>query len=141
MQTKPGYHTLTPYISIRGAARAIEFYKQAFNATELMRDADPDGTIRHAEIQIGDSPIMITDDAPQFEFMRTLQDFGGSAVHMFLYVEDADALASRALNAGAKVIMEMDDKPYGRTGGVRDPFGLIWWITTPPEIRDRPASN
>jgi PhnB protein len=77
MSLKTGYHTITPYISIRDAAAAIEFYKRAFGAAELMRDVGPDGKVRHAEIRIGDSPLMITDEAPQFEYMRGIQTSGG----------------------------------------------------------------
>ncbi len=124
--------TVTPYIVIRDAAKAIDFYKQAFGATELMRQ-DRDGKVAHAEIQIGDSPIMIVDEFPNFAFMRSIQALGGSPVHIFLSVDDADAVAAKAVAAGAKPIMEMSDKEYGRTGGFEDPFGLIWWITTPPK--------
>jgi PhnB protein len=127
--SKPeGYHTITPYLMIRGAVDAIEFYKQAFGATELMRQADADGKVRHAEIQIGDSQVMIADEASQFPELRSVQAFGGSPVNMFLYVDDADALAKQALAAGAQLIMEVQDKPYGRSGGVKDPYGLIWWV-------------
>jgi PhnB protein len=127
--SKPeGYHTITPYLMIRGAVDAIEFYKQAFGATELMRQADADGKVRHAEIQIGDSQVMIADEASQFPELRSVQAFGGSPMNMFLYVDDADALAKQALAAGAQLIMEVQDKPYGRSGGVKDPYGLIWWV-------------
>ena len=128
MSKPAGYHTITPYLMIRGAADAIEFYKQAFGATELMRQADADGKVRHAEIQIGDSQVMITDEASQFPELRSVQAFGGSPMNMFLYVDDADALAKQALAAGAQLIMEVQDKPYGRSGGVKDPYGLIWWV-------------
>ena len=128
MNKPEGYHTITPYLMIRGAADAIEFYKKAFGATELMRDTDAAGKVRHAEIKIGDSQVMITDESPQFPELRSVQAFGGSPMNMFLYVEDADALAKQALAAGAKLIMEVQDKPYGRSGGVKDPFGLDWWV-------------
>jgi len=127
MSKPDGHHTITPYLMIRGAADAIEFYKKAFGATESMRDTDADGRVRHAEIRIGDSHVMIVDETPRSE-MRSVQAFGGSPMNMFLYVDDADALAKQALAAGAKLIMEVQDKPYGRSGGVKDPFGLDWWI-------------
>jgi PhnB protein len=132
MADAPGYQTVTPYIVFRDAAKAIDFYKQAFGATERMRQKK-NGKIAHAEIQIGNSPIMIVDEFPDFPYMRGAQTLGGSPVHIFLSVDDADAVAAKALAAGAKTIMEMSDKDYGRTGGVEDPFGLIWWITTPPK--------
>ncbi|HTT61187.1 MAG TPA: VOC family protein [Bryobacteraceae bacterium] len=128
MSKPEGYHTITPYLMIRGAAEAIEFYKKAFNATELMRETDAEGRVRHAEIRIGDSQVMITDEAPQFPELRSVQAFGGSPMNMFLYVDDADAVAKQALGAGAKLIMEVQDKSYGRSGGVKDPYGLDWWI-------------
>jgi len=93
-----------------------------------MRDTDAAGKVRHAEIKIGDSQVMITDESPQFPELRSVQAFGGSPMNMFPYVEDADALAKQALAAGAKLIMEVQDKPYGRSGGVKDPFGLDWWV-------------
>lgn len=128
MSKPAGYHTLTPYLMIRGAADAIEFYKTAFGAVELMRDLDSDGKVRHAEIKIGDSPVMITDESSTNPRLRSVQAFGGSPMNMFLYVDDADAAAKQALAAGAKLISEVEDKPYGRSGGVQDPYGLDWWV-------------
>ena len=94
MSKPEGYHTITPYLMIRGAVDAIEFYKQAFGATELMRQADADGKVRHAEIQIGDSQVMITDEASQFPELRSVRIFGGSTMKMFLNVDEADALCT-----------------------------------------------
>ena len=128
MSKPAGYHTITPYLMIRGAASAIDFYKTAFGATELSRQTGEDGRVHHAEIQIGDSQVMITDESPQFPELRSVQAFGGSPMNMFLYVDDADALVKRATDAGAKLIMPVEDKPYGRSGGVKDPYGLDWWI-------------
>ena len=128
MSKPAGYHTITPYLMLRDAADAIEFYKRAFGATELMRQVLPDGKIQHAEIQIGDSQVMIADESPRFQELRSLQSYGGSPMNMFLYVDDADATAKQAVAAGAKVIMEVQDKPYGRSGGVKDPYGLEWWV-------------
>lgn len=125
-----GFHTVTPYVTIRGAADAIEFYKQAFGAEEIFRWADPDGHIRHAEVVIGDSPVMFTDEAPEFG-MSGPQSPGGSPVHMFLYVEDADAVFDRAIAAGATELMPVEDSQDGdRRGGVTDPFGHVWYIGT-----------
>ena len=126
-----GFHTATPYLCIRNAAEAIEFYKRAFGAVELMRHADADGRVRHGQIRIGDSPFMISDDFSQFPEVRSVQSLGGSPVSIFLYVDDADAWAARAIAAGAKLLHPVADQEYGRSGGVIDPFGLIWWLTTP----------
>src|SRR5918999_993912 len=116
MATATTLRTVTPYIVFRDAAKAIDFYKQAFGATERMRQKKG-GKIAHAEIQIGDSPIMIVDEFPEFPYMRGVQTVGGSPVHIFLYVDDADGMAAKAVAAGAKTIMEMSDKEYGRSGG------------------------
>jgi PhnB protein len=125
-----GFHTLTPYMTIKGASDAIEFYKQAFGAVETFRWADPDGRVRHAEVMIGDSPVMLTDEAPAFGMAGPLS-LGGSPVHMFLYVEDVDAVFERAIAAGAKELMPVEDSEDGdRRGGVTDPFGHIWYIGT-----------
>ena len=129
-----GYHTVTPYFTVRDAARAVEFYKRAFGAVELMRMAEPDGKIRHAEIRIGDSPIMLGDEFPDFPEMRSFQALGGSPVSVYLYVEDVDALFNRAVAAGAKVRTPVKDEFYGdRVGAVEDPFGLAWFIATHKE--------
>lgn len=125
-----GYHSLTPYLVIRDAAGAIEFYKQAFGATELMRLTDISGRVRHAEIQIGDSVLMIADENPDYPFMRSLPSFGGSPIHFYLYVENVDALAKQAIAAGAKVLFPIQDESEDRRGGLTDPFGHIWHIAT-----------
>ena len=124
------FHTVTPYMTINGASGAIEFYKEAFGATEIFRWADPDGRVRHAEVVIGDSPVMLTDEAPDFG-MAGPQSLGGSPVHMFLYVKDADAVFERAIAAGATELMPVEDSEDGdRRGGVTDPFGHVWYIGT-----------
>lgn len=130
-----GYHTATPYVIVKDAAGAIEFYKKAFGAREVMRFADPSGAIRHAEIQIGDSRIMLSGE---FEFggisTKSPQTLGGSSMHLYLYVEDVDAWAKRALAAGAKELMPVVDQWYGdRSGGFTDPYGHVWWIATHKE--------
>jgi PhnB protein len=126
-----GYHTATPYLVLQDAARAIEFYKQAFGATELLRNAGPGGKIQHAEIRIGDSRIMLGDEPRPSPVTRTAESSTGPRVLVHLYVEDADAVFNRAVEAGAKVISPMADQAYGdRSGGFIDPFGMTWYVAT-----------
>jgi PhnB protein len=141
-----GYHTVTPYLIIKDAASALEFYKKAFGATELFRMAQPDGRIGHAEIKIGDSRIMLADEFPEMGHRSPLT-LGGSSVSILLYVEDVNALATRAIAAGAKVISPVKDQFYGdRSGNFADPFGHLWTIAThvedlaPEEIEKRAAA-
>jgi PhnB protein len=135
-QVKPipeGYHTATPYLIVAGAAKAIEFYQQAFGATELMRFPGPGGKIMHAEIKIGDSPIMLADEAPE-TLARSPQTYGGTPVGIMLYVPDVDALFKQALAAGAKVERPLVDQFYGdRSATVLDPFGHRWTVATHKE--------
>ncbi len=98
-----GYHTITPYLSIKGAVGAIDFYKKAFGATEVMRVAQPDGRVGHAELQLGDSRIMLADESPERDF-RSPPSIGGSPVHLHMYVANVDAVVSRAVAAGAKIV-------------------------------------
>ena len=122
-----GYHTATPYLIVKGAAKAIEFYKQAFGATEVERMEMPDGKIAHAEIKIGDSIIMLGDEAPQHG-TRGPKSLGGSPCGLYLYVEDVDTIFNRAISAGATVTMAVKDQFYGdRNGSLVDPFD---WIRT-----------
>ena len=126
-----GFHTATPYLIIKDAARAIEFYKTAFGAIELDRMEDASGKIRHAQIKIGDSPFMITDESPDFPEYLGPESRGGTPVHIYLYVEDVDRVFDQAIAAGAKELMPVQDKFYGdRSGGITDPFGHIWYIAT-----------
>jgi PhnB protein len=141
-----GYHTATPYLIVKDAAHAIEFYKKAFGATELMRMPGPGGKIGHAEIKIGDSPIMLADEVPGMGF-RSPESLGGSPISILLYVEDVDVVFSEALAAGAKIQRPVADQFYGdRTGGVTDPFGHVWYIAThkedvsPEEMKKRAAA-
>ena len=141
-----GYHTATPYLIVKDAAQAIEFYKKAFGATELMRMPGTGGKIGHAEIKIGDSPIMLADEVPGMGF-RSPESLGGSPISILLYVEDVDVVFSEALAAGAKVQRPVADQFYGdRTGGVTDPFGHVWYIAThkedvsPEEMKKRAAA-
>src|SRR5262245_30779118 len=111
-----GYHTATPYLIVRDAARAIEFYTRAFGAAELMRFADPHGRVGHAEIKIGDSPIMLADEVPEMGYCSP-QSLGGAAVSIMLYVEDVDARFSQAIAAGAKARKPVADQFYGDRSG------------------------
>lgn len=127
-----GYHTLTPYLNVKGAVEAIEFYKKAFGANEVARITMPDGSLAHAEIEIGDSKIMLAEENAQWGNLSP-KSLGGSPVCLCLYVEDVDAVFARALREGATVTgeMEVKDQFYGdRTGTLTDPFGHQWSIMT-----------
>jgi PhnB protein len=136
MAVKPipeGYHTATPYLIIEGAADAIEFYKRAFGATELFRFPAPDGKIGHAEIKIGDSPIMLADAYADMGYHGP-KSLGGSPVSLMLYVEDVDTVFNQAVDAGAAVKEAVSDKFYGdRAGTLTDPFGHVWHVSTHKE--------
>jgi PhnB protein len=136
MSVKPipdGYHTVTPYLIIGGAARALDFYKAAFGATELMRMADPSGKVMHAEMKIGDSIIMLAEEHPEMG-ARGPQSIGGSPVSILLYVEDVDGLSEKAIAAGATVVRPVQNQFYGdRSGTFSDPFGHTWTIATHKE--------
>jgi len=128
-----GYHTATPYLIVTGAARAIDFYRQAFGATEVMRLPGPDGKLGHAEIQIGDSRIMLADEFPGMGF-HSPTSLGGTPVSIMLYVPDADARFAAAVAAGATVLKSLADQFYGdRSGTVTDPFGHVWTVATHTE--------
>ena len=129
-----GFHTATPYLIIKDAARAMEFYKKAFGAIELERITDGEGKVMHGEIKIGDSPFMITDENPEYPQWLSPESRGGTPVHIYLYVEDVDAVFNQAITAGAKELLPIKDQFYGdRSGGVTDPFGHIWYIATHTE--------
>ena len=129
-----GHHTATPYLICNGAAKAIDFYKKAFGATEVMRMPMPDGKIGHAEIKIGDSHIMLADENPKSGSYAP-QHYGGSPVSMLLYVEKADDVVNKASSAGAKITRPVADQFYGdRSGTIEDPFGHKWDIHT--HVRD-----
>ena len=136
MKTKyipDGYHTATPYLIVNGAARALEFYKQVFGATELICMPAPGGKVGHAEIRIGDSNIMLADEFPEMD-ARGPQAIGGTPVSLMLYFEDCDAVTARAVASGAKVLRPVQDQFYGdRSGTVLDPFGHKWTIATHKE--------
>jgi PhnB protein len=125
-----GFHSLTPHIVVKGAAKAIEFYKKAFGAEEIVRHGMPDGTIMHATIRIGDSMLMLNDEFPQMGAKGPLS-LGGTPVTLHLYVQDADKAWDRALKAGATVKFPLADQFWGaRYGIVSDPFGHDWSIST-----------
>ena len=125
-----GYHTITPYMTVRDAARAIEFYKQAFGAKEKGVMKGPDGKVMHAELVIGDSIIMLADEFPEFGSLSP-QSTGGSGTGLHIYIEDVDSAFDRAVKAGATVEMPVADMFWGdRYGKLRDPFGHKWSIGT-----------
>jgi PhnB protein len=127
------YHSVTPYLTVKGASEAIDFYKKVFGATELLRVPGPGGLIMHAEIKIGDSTIMLADENPQMGNKGPLS-MGGTPVTLMMYVEDVDAQVERAVAAGAKLTQPVSDKFYGdRSGGFTDPFGHSWHIATHKE--------
>ena len=136
MAVKPipeGYHTATPYLIINGAADAIEFYKKAFGATEIMRFPAPGGKIGHAEIKIGDSPIMLADEFPEMGY-KSPKTLGGSPASIMIYVEDVDTVFNQAVAAGAKEQRPVKDQFYGdRLGTLEDPFGHVWHVSTHKE--------
>ena len=141
-----GYHSVTPYLCVRGAAEAIEFYKKALGATEIARMPDKDGRIGHAEIRIGDSHIMLADEYPEMDF-RSPATLGGSGFMLYLYVENADAVVDQAVAAGAKLVKPVQDQFYGdRNGQIEDPYGHTWYVSThkedvtPEEMEKRVAA-
>jgi PhnB protein len=133
MAVKPipdGYHSATPYLIVDDAARAIEFYKRAFGASELLRLDGPGGGVMHAEVKIGDSPIMLADEFPDMGYSGPTA-LGGTPVSIMLYVEDVDARFEHAIKAGAKERTPVQDQFYGdRSGTLEDPFGHVWTIAT-----------
>jgi len=125
-----GMHTVTPHLICGGAADAIEFYKKAFNAVETSRMPGPNGKIMHASIRIGDSTVMLVDESPEFG-MPGPKPLKGTPVIVHLYVEDADAFAARAAEAGAKITMPVTEMFWGdRYGQLEDPFGHRWSVAT-----------
>ena len=137
-----GYHSVTPYLIVNDGAAAIEFYKQAFGATELFRMDAPGGKIAHAEIKIGDSPVMLGDESPEMGY-RSAKTIGSTPVSLMIYVEDVDAVFPQAIAAGGKELKPLQDQFYGdRSGTLEDPFGHVWTVAThkedvSPEEMDR----
>lgn len=125
-----GYHTVTPYLLLRGAAAAMEFYRKAFGAEEVLRLQGPDGMIGHAEIRIGNSHVMMADEVPEMDYLGP-QSRGGTTVSLLVYTEDVDALFDQAIAAGATELKPLCDQFYGdRSGTVTDPWGHIWTLST-----------
>ena len=134
-----GYHTVTPYLIVSGAARAIEFYKKAFSATEVLRLQSPDGKVGHAEVKIGDCHVMLADEYPEMG-AKSPQSIGATPVGFCIYVPDCDALFAQAIEAGGKVERPLADQFYGdRSGTLIDPFGHKWTIAT--HIEDVPQKE
>ena len=128
-----GYHSLTPYLAVEDASKAIEFYKDAFGADEVVRMPGPDGKIAHAELQIGDSKLMLSDPFPQSN-VRPPSERGGPTASVFMYVDDVDVIFQQAQRAGAEVVTELEDMFWGdRFGTLSDPFGHVWSIATHKE--------
>jgi PhnB protein len=149
MAVKPipeGYHSITPYLIIKGASAAIDYYKKVFGATERMRMGGPGGTIGHAELVIGDSTVMLADEQPDMGH-RSPKTLGGTPVSLVLYVEKVDDVFKRAMDAGAKSVRPLENQFYGdRMGTLEDPFGHLWSVAThvedvSPEEMERRAGE
>ncbi len=140
------YRTITPYLCVDDGAAAIDFYTRVFGAKERMRMPAPDGRIGHAELTVGDSVLMLSDEYPEME-IRGPKTVGGTPVTLSIYVEDVDDVVARAVKAGAKVRRETQDQFYGdRSGQIEDPFGHVWSLQThvedvaPDEMQRRAAA-
>jgi PhnB protein len=138
-----GYNTVTPYLVIKGAAKAIDYYKKVFGATVVVRMDGPNGTVGHAELQIGDSRIMLADENPSMG-AHSAESIGGSPVSLYLYMPDCDSIVEKAAKEGAKVLKPVADQFYGdRSGFFQDPFGHLWGVAThkedvsPEEMKER----
>jgi PhnB protein len=139
------YNSVTPYLIIKGAAKAIDYYKKVFGATELMRMPGPDGKVGHAELKIGNSIIMLADEHPGMgQGHSSAASMGGSPVSLLVYIPDVDKVVERATAEGAKIVKPVEDQFYGdRTGFIQDPFGHFWSVSThiedvsPKEMEER----
>lgn len=140
-----GYNSITPYLVIKGAAKAIDYYKDVFGATVVFRMDQPDGRVGHAELQIGDSRFMLAEENPSMGLGHSsATSIGASPVSLYLYIEDVDRIIERAVAAGAKILKPVQDQFYGdRTGFIQDPFGHLWGVAThiedvaPQEMAER----
>ena len=140
-----GYHSITPYLVIKGAAQAIDYYKKVFGAKEEVRMNGPDGKVAHAELQIGDSRIMLADENPNMgQGHASAATIGASPISLYLYLPDVDNVVKNAAAAGAKILKPVEDQFYGdRSGFIQDPFGHLWGIAThvedvsPEEMKER----
>ena len=125
-----GYNTVTPYLVIKGAAKAIEYYKSVFGATVVVRMDSPDGQVGHAELQIGDSRVMLADESPSMG-NRSAESIGASPVSLYVYIPDCDKVVEKAVAGGAKILKPVQDQFYGdRSGFIQDPFGHLWGVAT-----------
>jgi PhnB protein len=139
--------SIMPFLNIEGAASAVEFYKNVFGATVLMRDEEPSGIVSHAMLKMGETTVMLSDptsaDVKQNDWLgltRSPRSYGGSPVQMYIYVADTDDVVRRAVAAGAKIIDPVEDRDWGdRCGGIEDPFGHVWFVGTP--LKDVPPKN
>jgi len=138
-----GYNTVTPYLVIKGAARAIDYYKSVFGATVVVRMDGPNGMVGHAELQVGDSRVMLADENPQMGY-RSAETIGASPVSLYVYFPDVDKVVEKAVAGGAKILKPVADQFYGdRNGFLQDPFGHLWGIAThvedvsPAEMKER----
>jgi len=138
-----GYNSVTPYLVIKGAAKAIDYYKKVFGATVVVRMDGPNGQVGHAELQIGDSRIMLADENPSMG-NRSAESIGASPVSLYVYLPDCDKVVAKAVAAGAKILKPVEDQFYGdRSGFIQDPFGHLWGIAThkedvsPKELEER----
>jgi len=140
-----GYNSITPYLIVKGAAQAIDYYKKVFGATETVRMPGPDGKVGHAELKIGDSHIMLADENPGMgQGHASAATIGASPVSLYLYLPDVDTVVERAVAAGAKILKPVQDQFYGdRSGFIQDPFGHLWGVAThvedvsPQEMKER----
>lgn len=140
-----GYNSVTPYLVVKGAAQAIEYYKKVFGATETVRMDGPDGKVGHAELKIGDSHIMLADENPSMgQGYSSAATIGASPVSLYVYLPDVDSVVDRAIAEGAKLLRPVADQFYGdRTGFFQDPFGHLWGVAThvedvaPQEMKER----
>jgi len=137
------YHSVTPYLIIKGAAQAIDYYKKVFGATQVVRMDGPDGRVGHAELQIGDSRIMLADEYPEMGH-KSAATIGDSPVSLYLYMPDVDSVVKKAVAEGAKILKPVQDQFYGdRSGFIQDPFGHQWGVAThvedvsPEEMKER----
>lgn len=139
------YNSVTPYLIVKGAAQAIEYYKKVFGATETVRMNGPDGKIGHAELKIGDSHIMLADENPSMgEGHSSASSIGGSPISLYVYLPDVDEVVRRAAELGAKILKPVQDQFYGdRNGFIQDPFGHLWGVAThvedvsPEQMKER----
>lgn len=130
---RPGFSTVSPYLVLRDPAAALTYYQEVFGAAELCRKLTAEGAVFHAELRIGDSTLMMTTENPRFAFMRSVESFEDAPLHLFVYLPNVDAVYTRATQLGAKEVTPVEEQPYGRSGGFRDPFGITWWISTHKE--------